>query len=536
MDYDKFVTDSSIAENPNLSDNRSSMPMSNPLKMVAAVDLGSNSFHLLIGRVSESELGVQIHPLDSLKEVVRLAGGLGADKRLDAASQTRALLALQRFGERLRSFSPDRVRAVATNTFRVAKNGREFLKTAEAALGFPIEVIAGQEEARLIYAGVSHSIAGDDRQRLVIDIGGGSTEFIIGKGYKPLLLESVYIGCVRFSREFFPGGEVTKAGMKAAILSAREEIQVIRESFLALGWQEAIGSSGTAKAIAEVLASNGLSEEGITPAGLEKLQAALIRGGRVEDAGLIGVRQDRAPVFAGGVAIMSAIFEELDLQLMQYGEGALRLGVLYDLVGRSHQEDMRRISVEQAMRRYSVDTLQAKRIGELSLKLWSALGVGTEEEREQISQRLMWAACLHEIGHSISHNSFHKHSAYIVTHADLPGFSRQEQQFVADLVIAQVGKLNKVSSQFSGMVHWAALLCFRLSCLFYRRRHDEPILCEELMTTPKGFCLSIDADWLAGHPLTEFALAQEASEWAKQGIDLQFRVVSSSRQARSSAG
>ena len=512
------------------------MPMSNPLKMVAAVDLGSNSFHLLIGRVSESALGIQIHPLDSLKEVVRLAGGLGFDKRLDAASQTRALLALQRFGERLRSFSPDRVRAVATNTLRIAKNGGEFLKTAEAALGFPIEVIAGQEEARLIYAGVSHSLSGDDRQRLVIDIGGGSTEFIIGKRYQPLLLESVYIGCVRFSREFFPGGEITRSAMKAAVLSAREEIQVIRESFLALGWQEAVGSSGTAKAISEVLVNNGLSESGITPAGLEKLRAALIRAGRVEDSGLVGIRQDRAPVFAGGVAIMSAIFEELDLKIMHYGEGALRLGVLYDLVGRGQQEDMRRISVEQAMKRYLVDTAQARRIGELSLKLWSSLEVGTEEEREQISQRLMWAACLHEIGHSISHNSFHKHSAYIVTHSDMPGFSRQEQQFVASLVLGQVGKLNKVAANFSGAVQWAALMCFRLACLFYRRRQDDPLPEFALSASTRGFRLAIESEWLSGHPLTEFSLGQEVSEWAKQGIDLQFKAVSSIRQARSSAG
>lgn len=530
------MTDGSIANNPNMSDNRIAMPMSNPLKMVAAVDLGSNSFHLLIGRVSESGLGVQIHPLDSLKEVVRLAGGLGADKRLDAASQTRALLALQRFGERLKSFSPDRVRAVATNTFRVAQNGREFLKTAEAALGFPIEVIGGQEEARLIYAGVAHSLPGDDRQRLVVDIGGGSTEFVIGKGYKPLLLESVYIGCVRFSKEFFPGGEINRAGMKAAVLAAREEIQVIREGFLSLGWQEAIGSSGTAKAIAEVLAGNGLTDGGITLAGLEKLQAVLIRAGRVEDAGLSGIRQDRVPVFAGGVAIMSAIFEELDLPVMHYGEGALRLGVLYDLVGRGQQEDMRRISVEQAMKRYSVDIRQAQRIGELSLRLWTEIEMGTEEEREQVSQRLMWAACLHEIGHSISHNSFHKHSAYIVTHADLPGFSRQEQQFVADLVIAQVGKLSKVSSHFSGPVQWAALLCFRLACLFYRRRHVEALPAMGLEASAKGFRLAIDAEWLAAHPLTEFSLAQEVSEWARQGIDLQLQAVSSIRQARSSAG
>ncbi len=501
------------------------MPMSNPLKLVAAVDLGSNSFHLLIGRVDESSLGHQIYPLDSLKEVVRLAAGLGADKKLDQASQSRAILALQRFGERLRSFSPDRVRAVATNTLRVAKNGAEFLKTAEAALGFPIEVIAGQEEARLIYAGVAHSLPRDGQRRLIIDIGGGSTEFIIGADYQPRVLESVYVGCVRFSREFFPGGVITRTGMKSAILSAREEIQVIREAFKEQGWQQAVGSSGTAKAIVEVLVSNGLSPDGITAEALEKLRNLLVKAGRAEDSGLQGLKPDRLPVFAGGVAIMSAIFDELDIDVMHYGEGALRLGVLYDLVGRTQFEDMRKIGVEQAMRRYSVDTEQARRIAELSLQLWRDLSLGTDEERQAIEQQIQWAACLHEIGHSISHNGYHKHSAYILNHADMPGFSRQEQQMLAALVLGHQGKLSKTQAMINSPSLWAGLLCFRLACHFYRRRlpMDLPIIRLERVST--GYRLSVEEAWLAEHPLTEFGLSQEVLEWAKVGIDLQLEAV-----------
>lgn len=499
--------------------------MSNTLKLVAAVDLGSNSFHLLIGRVVESSLGHQIYPLDSLKEVVRLAAGLGPDKRLDPASQTRAIHALQRFGERLRSFSPDRVRAVATNTLRVAKNGQDFLRTAEAALGFPIEVIAGQEEARLIYTGVSHSLPRDERRRLVIDIGGGSTEFIIGKNYEPQLMESVYVGCVRFSREFFPGGEITRAAMKAAVLAAREEIQVIRESFLKCGWEDVVGSSGTAKAILEVITSNGLGSSAITAAGLEKLRSLLVRAGRAEDTGLVGLKQDRIPVFAGGVAIMSAIFDELDIQEMHYGEGALRLGVLYDLVGRTQSEDMRRISVEQVMRRYSVDVAQAKRIGDLALNLWNDLAIGVDEERTEMQQQLIWAACLHEIGHSISHNSFHKHSAYILTHADMPGFSRREQQALAALVLGLQGKLSKVAPNLDRPGEWAALMCFRLAALMYRRRQNIELPVIQLSGSGKGFKLTMSAKWLAEHPLTEYALQQEANEWSKLGIDLYLRAV-----------
>ena len=496
------------------------MPQALP-KLVAAVDLGSNSFHLLIGRVVESPLGFQVYPLDSLKEVVRLAAGLGEDKRLDAASQTRAILALQRFGERLRSFSPDRVRVVATNTMRIARNSQDFLRTAEAALGFPIEVIAGQEEARLIFKGVSHSLPHDERRRLIIDIGGGSTEFIIGVNYQPIVMESVYVGCVKFSRDFFPGGDITRSGFKEAIFAAREEIQVIRKAFREVGWDDAIGSSGTAKAISEVLTMNGMTQQGITQDGLEKLRTLLVRAGRAEDSGLAGLRQDRIPVFAGGVAIMSAIFDELEISCMNYGEGALRLGVLYDLIGRTQNEDMRKISVEQAMRRYSVDSEQSRRISALAVSLWQSVEVGTDEERQQMSDVLLWAACLHEIGQSISHNSFHKHSAYIVSNADLPGFSKQEQKIISILVLGQLGKLAKVQAEAGSDALWAALLCFRISCLVYRNRAEMDVPQVMLERIARGYRLSLDAQWLAMHPLTEYGLQEERSEWSKVGIDLQ---------------
>lgn len=501
------------------------MPMSSPSQLLAAVDLGSNSFHLLIGRVSDSSLGHQIYPLDSLKESVRLAAGLGADKRLDAASQAKALATLQRFGERLRSFSPDRVRAVATNTFRVAKNGADFLKTAEAALGFPIEIIAGREEARLIYTGVAHSMPCDGQKRLVIDIGGGSTEFIVGLDYEPRIMESVYVGCVHFSQEFFPNGQITRAAMKAAVLAAREEIQVIRQTFLKEGWSRAVGSSGTAKAIADVLTSNGLSDDGITAQGLDALRTILIDAGRAEEAGLQGMKSDRIPVFAGGVAIMSAIFDELEIARMHYGEGALRLGVLYDLLGRSQHEDMRRISVEQTMRRYSVDLQQAQRVGEAAISLWRGMSAGSDEEQQLLAQHLMWAACLHEVGHSISHNSFHKHSAYILTHSDLAGFSRREQQLLAWFALGQQGKLTKLPADGRHPAEWAALLCFRVACLIYRRRFALDIPGLAFARISGGFILTLPQNWLAEHPLTEHGLLNERQEWAKVGFDLQLRAV-----------
>jgi exopolyphosphatase/guanosine-5'-triphosphate,3'-diphosphate pyrophosphatase len=505
--------------------------------LVAAVDLGSNSFHCLIGRVEQSSLGIQVYPLDSLKETVRLAGGLGEDQRLDPASQRRAIVVLQRFGERLRSFSPDRVRVVATNTLRVATNAQDFIQTAEAALGFPIEVISGHEEARLIHMGVAHSLPRDGRKRLVVDIGGGSTEFIVGIDDRPLLLESVYIGCVRHSREFFAGGLITGRNFKAAVLAARKEIQVIAKDFRQTGWDEAVGSSGTAKAILEVLAS-AFQEPQISLAGLERLSAHLVRAGRADDAHFSSLKQDRLPVFAAGVAIMTAIFEELGVGQMRYGEGALRLGVLYDLIGRSQSEDMRSISVEQAMQRYLVDQAQARRVGELASLLWQGVACGALEEVDEVRQRLVWAACLHEVGRSISHNSFHRHSAYIIQHADLPGFSKQDQQALAQLLFGQTGKLSKMATELVHEAQRASLLCFRLACLMHRRREDIKPATLRLVPTKKGYSLELSADWLAQHPLTEYSLGQEREEWARLGIDLQLQpcLDEAGEQRRSSAG
>src|SRR5258706_223387 len=274
--------------------------------LLAAVDLGSNSFHLQVGRV----VGGQIYPLDTLREVVRLGGGLTSEKRIDRATQARALEALQRIGERLRGLPRNAVRAVGTNTLRVAKNAPQFLREARAALGFPIEVIAGREEARLIYLGVAHSIApsahGPGNRRLVVDIGGGSTEFIIGKGLEPLLTESLYMGCVSYSLAYFPDGRVEKPRMKRAELAARQELAGMVREYRDLGWEEAVGSSGTARALETILRENGFAEDGITREGLDRLRSLLIKHERADPDRVAGLRKDRAPVLPGGLAIVLA--------------------------------------------------------------------------------------------------------------------------------------------------------------------------------------------------------------------------------------
>lgn len=496
-------------------------PKNDAPELVAAVDLGSNSFHLLVGRVQQTPQGPQIYPLDSLKDVVRLAAGLSADKRLDASSQARAIAALQRFGERLRAFEPQRVRAVATNTFRVAKNGEAFLQTCEAALGFPIEVIAGKEEARLIYNGVAHSIAADGNRRLVIDIGGGSTEFIIGRDYDPLLLESVFVGCIRFSREFFPDAVVSRAAFKQAVLEARRSIEVITTDFKREGWQSAVGSSGSARAIFDVLEGMGETNRLMTLEGLDRIRSQLLKAGAVRADQLPGLKPERAPVFAGGLSIMIAAFEELDIESMQFSDGALRLGVLYDVLGRSGQEDMRALTVAQFKQRYQVDAGQAARVRGLAQALWTQVASGSQEERDAIMRLLGWSAELLEIGHSISHSSFHKHSAYIVSQADMPGFSRDEQRLMSAWILGHVGKLAKVQSTVPDQMSWAALLCLRLAAIFFRSRSDRSLPRVELSSRARGFRLDIDRDWLEAHPLTLHTLEQERAEWKRLGFELE---------------
>ncbi len=489
--------------------------------LVAAVDLGSNSFHLLVGRVEQTPVGPQIFPIDSLKDAVRLASGLSPDKRLDAASQARALGCLARFGERLRALHPDHVRAVATNTFRVAKNGPEFLQTCEAALGFPIEVIAGKEEARLIYNGVAHSLAADGSRRLVVDIGGGSTEFIIGTDYTPEMLESVFVGCIRFTHDYFPGGEVTRSGFKEAILEARREIQVISQAYRKMGWDEAVGSSGTAKAIAEMQIAMGEVHQGLTRDGMEQIRAALIRERTLEPEKFPGVKPERLQVLPGGLSIMLAIFEELGLEQMHYSEGALRLGVLYDVLGRGRKDDMRFYTVEQFMDRYGVDSAQAERVSTMALSLWDAAAVGSVEERREMAMLIGWACQLLEVGHSISHNSYHKHSAYIVSNADMPGFSRRDQRIMSTFVLGHVGKLAKVQGGLALEPVRLALICIRLAAIFYRNRAKSKLPKISVGQRGRKLAITIDPEWLKRHPLTRHSLEQECSEWRKVGVELE---------------
>jgi exopolyphosphatase/guanosine-5'-triphosphate,3'-diphosphate pyrophosphatase len=485
---------------------------------LAAVDLGSNSFHLEIGRVVDG----QIYPLDAVREVVRLGGGLTAEKRIDRATQAKALEALAKFGERLRGFPRPAVRVVGTNTLRVARNAPQFLREARATLGFPIEVISGREEARLIYLGVAHSLPISAQKRLVIDIGGGSTEFIIGTGLEPTLTESLYMGCVSYSLKYFPDGKIEKSGMKAAELAARQELSSLTRQYRETGWDEAVGSSGTARAIENILRENELAAEGITREGLDRLRSLLLKHEEADPDRIAGLRPNRAPVLPGGVAILLAAFDALGLQSMKVAEGALRHGVLYDLLGRVQHRDMREATVAQFMRRYHVDAAQAERVRALSLKIYDALSPGAEREDDPDRLMLEWAARLAETGLSIAHAGYHKHSSYVLSNADMPGFSRMEQARLARLVLAHRGKLRKVQDAGFEGADWKLVFALRLASLILRSRTDAKLPFLRVAADPGGFEIDLPQSWLDDNPLSADALEAEAGHW--KAVDMKLEV------------
>jgi exopolyphosphatase/guanosine-5'-triphosphate,3'-diphosphate pyrophosphatase len=481
---------------------------------LAAVDLGSNSFHLQVGRVVDD----QIYLLDSLREPVQLASGLTRDKRLDRATQVRALEALGRFGERLRGFPKAAVRAVGTNALRQARNASSFLEEAEAALGYPVEVVFGREEARLIYLGVAHSLPPQAERRLVVDVGGGSTEFIIGTGLEPELLESVSMGCVSYTLKYFPDGRLDKPGFKRAELAAGNQLERFEKAYRRRGWSHAVASSGTARAVASILSSCGWAEHGITPQGLAELRGHIIKARAIDDLKLPGLRADRAAVLPGGVAILAAVFEALGIEMMDVSDAALRQGVLYDLLGRVQHHDPREATVSHFQRRYHVDTAQAGRVASLAAAILRGLAPGPAEQDEAL---LGWAAALHEIGISIAHAGYHKHSAYILAQADMPGFSQREQARLSLIVLAHRGKLSKLESLTEDSAEWPLIFALRLAALLYRNRAEAAPPQLACRMTDSGFEVSLPRDWLEQHPLTESALEDEADEWRTLGRRLE---------------
>ncbi len=476
---------------------------------LAVVDLGSNSFRLEIGRVE----GDQIFRLDTWRETIRLGAGVDARGRITPFARKTALASLKRIGERLRGLHPSAVRAVGTNVFRAAKNAAQFLPKAEAALGFPIDVIGGHEEARLIYLGVAHVLPPSPRPRLVIDIGGGSTELVIGRDLNPERLDSLKIGCVGMTQRFFADGSLRADTFAAAETHARSEIEAVEREFGREHWHDAYASSGTALALAEILEENGLSTGGITPDGLARLRKRMIGAGHINRLRLAGLKPERAQVLAGGFVIMVAALAELGVARANPVGGALRLGVLYDLLGRTVERDSRSVTVEGFLERYRVDRPHARRVAAMAKSLYRKAAPKPDGESEQ---RLEWAAMLHEIGYTVSHTGFHRHGAYILENADMPGFSAQDQERIALLVLGCRGGLDKIVDRLSDPGLRTKVLALRLAVLFHhaRRPVDAPPIA---LRVGGRIGFGVSQRWLRAHPLTAHLLAKERQEWAAAG-------------------
>ena len=487
---------------------------------VAAVDLGSNSFHMIIARPEES--GPRTH--DRLRESVRLAAGLGDDKQLSVEARDRALACLERFGQRVRTLPRGAVRAVGTNTLRQSRDAREFLREAEGALGHPIQIVSGYEEARLVYLGVAHSIADDDDRRLVMDIGGGSTEFIIGEHFVPREMESLHMGCVSATQRFFADGGITEKRLRNAEIAARRELEPISDRYRRLGWDRVIGASGTIRAIDRCLRENGWTSGGIDLRGLEKLRRALVKAGNIKRLKLNGVGADRAEVLPGGLAVLLGAFRQLDLEHMEAADGALREGLLLDLIGRIRHADVRTQSIDAMAERYHVDVDQARRVARSAESLRGQVAADWGLDSVTARDTLNWAAWIHEIGLDLSHSQYHKHGEYIVRHSDLGGFAREEQQVLATLVRAHRRKFPRnvfrelPEDWQQSSIRLAVLL--RLAVGLHRARSDEPLPSVTLAVSDRKVQVGFPAGWLEDNPLVEADLNEEARYLEAAGFRL----------------
>jgi len=505
------------------------MSRANPAadEVIAAVDLGSNSFHMVVARYSHGQLAI----VDRLREMVRLAAGIGDDGRLDKEAAARALACLERFGQRLRDMHASDVRVVGTNALRVARRKQAFLERAREALGFPIEIVSGMEEARLIYSGVAHNLPNEEGRRLVVDIGGGSTEVIIGEHFEPLELESLQMGCVSLSQRFFGDGRLSPKRIERARLAARLELEPIQAAFLRRGWARAFGSSGTVRAIADSIRELDPTASSVTPAGNELLLQRLAEVGHTRELDLAAVTEERRPVFPGGVVILTEIVDALGIQQLRFVEGALRDGLLYDMVGRMTRSDARERTVSSMQSRYHVDLEQAERVAATALQFLSQVQDPWELGDPLAELSLKWAARLHEIGLDVAHSGYHRHGAYLLENADMPGFAREEQQLLARLVgshrrkLAVQGLEDLIPPWDRLAMHLIVLL--RLAVLLHRGRSAVALPNIELTARGGTLELRFAARWLKEHPLTVADLQLEIEFLRPHGLRL--RVFSGNR-------
>ncbi len=489
-------------------------------EIIAAVDLGSNSFHMIVGELRHGQLAI----LDRIRETVRLAEGLSDSGDISPDARQRALDCLARFGERLRDMHAGSVRAAGTSTIRKAREDSTFMTEAETALGHPIEIISGIEEARLIYTGVSHSLPPTEGMRLVMDIGGGSTELILGQGTQPKALESLHLGCVSMTERFFPRGEITRAGFTKARTAAQLELRPVKAFFRNASGVEAIGTSGTILSTEAVARALGISESGLTLAAVEQLIEKVLEVQSVAELSLSGLSDRRAQVWPGGLSILAELIRALKIGGLQVSDGALREGLLYDLLGRLQHEDARERTVRAMASRYQVDEQQAERVARTATDLYSQCRDKWGFSSAIAGNVLDWAARLHEIGLDISHDGYQRHGAYVAEYADMPGFPRAEQRLLATLIGGHRHEID--SSAFKPLPQaWRTgalrlLIILRLAVLLNRSRKEVTEIPATIDVTEDSLTLHFDAEWLAENPLTIADLEREVDYLRQVGYEL----------------
>lgn len=486
--------------------------------LLGAVDLGSNSFRVEIGRVEDYRITTESY----WKETVRLAGGIDANDAFTPEIQERALATLRRFREKLENIPPQNIRAVGTQALRTATNAADFLPKAEEALGHPIEIIAGREEARLVFSGCAHALPPSSEKRFVVDIGGASTELIIGCGFIAKECESFHVGCVNTSLVFFPDGKITASALKQAQLAAQAEFEEAHQEFSFRNWDAAYGSAGTIGAVADIGLASGLTNGVVTPALLKVLRKELVEAGDIRKLNFPGLKEDRREVITGGLAVLSAVFETFNIKEMRPASGALRVGLLYDMLGRQEQRDTRDSTVTALIKRSSIDKQQAARVAALADKFFVALNPDQSKSHD-CRKLLQWAAMLHETGRMISPSGYHKHSQYILMNSDLPGFSRYDQTQMSTLVLGQRGNLKKVESALADPAFVHMLVALRLAVIFAHARRTlrlpEIRLEQDTHAKKPSFRLWVEPQWLSRHPLTGYLLEQESLVWSRVGME-----------------
>ena len=509
-------------------------PSDGPAEIMAAVDLGSNSFHMVVARLHHGQFII----LDRLREMVRFASGLNSDGYLDNPSQDKALGCLRRFGQRLRDMHASNVRVVGTNTLRKARNAYSFLAAAESVLGHPVEVVSGMEEARLIYLGVAYHIGSEAATNLVVDIGGGSTELIIGEGREPRRMGSLSLGCVRLSNRFFRNEKLSRKRFERARLAAQLELRPICTTFRRLGWSRAIGSSGTIRAAAQIAQQMGLAERGVTLGSVETLIDEMIAARRIEDLELPGLSADRAPVFPGGIAILTEIMSSLSIDRMDVTDGSLREGLLYDMFGRMHHHDPRELSVQAMQQRYHVDEEQARRVEMTALTLLDKVERQWQLDGEQSRPLLRWAARLHEVGLDIAHARYHDHGGYLLANADMAGFAHLEQRLVAKLVACHRRKLDGMSldalPESWRVPLFRLIVLLRLAVLLNRTRSSVRLPDLGLVCEPDGLKVLLPRTWYAENALTQADLGQEQAWLETCGFELSLGTLAAVQEASAS--